>query len=299
MDHKKILNGVLAKTLNIAEGKIAELYKEGENELTEDELISKILKLDVDRVKVIKDENGREKFQEGFKKDKKDIFEKFENELKEKFNIESSNMGIDLVNEILVKNSTPGTDVTEDAIRKSKLYLDLEANSRTEVNKLKEVHQEEVKQIKSNYEGEKVLSSVNKKAMGILKGLNPILPANETIANNQINAFLDNFKEYNFELQEDRIVVLDKDKKVVADEHGNTRNFDDIVKERASNFWEFTANNGGSGSGNAGQGQQGGSGGSSIKVPTNMKELTDLMNDSSIDGNEKLKIAEEFEKKNP
>lgn len=299
MDHKKILNGVLAKTLNIAEGKIAELYKEGENELTEDELISKILKLDVDRIKVIKDENGREKFQEGFKKDKKDIFEKFENELKEKFNIESSNMGIDLVNEILVKNSKPGTDVTEDAIRKSKLYLDLEANSRTEVNKLKEVHQEEVKQIKSNYEGEKVLSSVNKKAMGILKGLNPILPANETIANNQINAFLDNFKEYNFELQEDRIVVLDKDKKVVADEHGNTRNFDDIVKERASNFWEFTANNGGSGSGNAGQGQQGGSGGSSIKVPTNMKELTDLMNDSSIDGNEKLKIAEEFEKKNP
>ena len=298
MDHKKILNGVLAKTLNIAEGKIAELYKEGENEISEDELISKILKLDVDRIKVIKDENGREKFQEGFKKDKKEIFEKFENELKEKFNIESSNMGIDLINEILVKNSKPGTDVTEDAIRKSKLFLDLEANSKAEAKRLKEVHQEELNQIKSNYEGEKIFSTVNKKAMEVLKGLNPILPGNQNIADNQINAFLDKFKDFNFELQEDRIVVLDKDKRVVQDEHGNTINFDDIVKDKASNFWELSSNNGGSGSGNAGQGGEGGNGGSSIKVPSTLKELADLMNDSNIDGSEKLKLAEEFEKNN-
>ena len=134
--------------------------------------------------------------------------------------------------------------------------------------------------------------------MEVLKGLNPILPGNQNIADNQINAFLDKFKDFNFELQEDRIVVLDKDKRVVQDEHGNTINFDDIVKDKASNFWELSSNNGGSGSGNAGQGGEGGNGGSSMKVPSTLKELADLMNDSNIDGSEKLKLAEEFEKNN-
>ena len=60
MDYKKILIGVLSKTLNNDDGKIAELLKDGENEISESDAISQILSLDVDRVKAIRDENGKE-----------------------------------------------------------------------------------------------------------------------------------------------------------------------------------------------------------------------------------------------
>lgn len=296
MDYKKILEGVLSKTLNIDDGKIAELFKDGENELSETAIISNVLNLDVDRVKAIRDKNGIEKFQEGFKKAKKETLAELESELKEKFNVESSKMGIDLIDEIVQKSGTPVSDLTEEAIRKSKIYLDLEANAKKEKKQLTEEAQKQIQDIKSTYEGEKIFSSVNKKAIKLLQELNPVLPTNKTIADNQINAFLNNFKDFDFELQEDRIVVLNKDKTIVADEHGNTRNFDEIVKEKASNFFEFQQNNGGSGSGNGGSGS-GGYGGSGFKKPTSLEELSNILNDDTIDGKEKLKIAEEYEQK--
>ena len=131
MDYKKILEGVLSKTLNIDDGKIADLFKDGENELSETAIISNVLNLDVDRVKAIRasisftsfGKNGTEKFQEGFKKAKKETLAELETELKEKFNVESSKMGIDLIDEIVQKSGTPVSELTEDAIRKSKIFL--------------------------------------------------------------------------------------------------------------------------------------------------------------------------------
>lgn len=297
MNYEKILHGVLSKTLNVDDGKFAELIKNGESELSESEIISQLLKLDVDRVKAIKDETGKEKFQEGFKKSKKEVLEALETEMKEKFNIESSKTGLDLVNEIVEKTSKPNSEVTEDAIRRSKLFLDLESKLKSEIKDLKTQHQNEVDTIRKSYEGEKILSSVNANAMKILNELNPILPSNATIAENQKKAFLNQFKDFGFELQDDRIVVLDKDGKVLQDEHGNTKTFDEIVKAKASNFFELAQNNGGSGSGNGGQDGQSSSGGnSSVKMPKTLEELTNIMNDDSIDGTEKLKIAEAYEK---
>lgn len=299
MNYEKILHGVLSKTLNVDDGKFAELIKNGESELSESEIISQLLKLDVDRVKAIKDETGKEKFQEGFKKSKKEVLEALETEMKEKFNIESSKTGLDLVNEIVEKTSKPNSEVTEDAIRRSKLFLDLESKLKSEIKELKTQHQNEVDTIKKSYEGEKILSSVNANAMKILNELNPILPSNATIAENQKKAFLNQFKDFGFEIQDDRIVVLDKDGKVLQDEHGNTKTFDEIVKAKASNFFELAQNNGGSGSGNGGQNGEGSSGGNSgVQTPKTLEELTNIMNDDSIDGAEKLKIAEAYEKQN-
>ena len=52
MDYKKILTGVLAKTLNIGDGEAAELIKDGEN-ITEATITSNILDKDKERVKVL------------------------------------------------------------------------------------------------------------------------------------------------------------------------------------------------------------------------------------------------------
>lgn len=298
MDYKKILNGVLSKAYKFDDGKIAELFKDGENEeISEADVISKILNVDVDRVEKIKQSvDGKEKFQQGYAKAKSEVLETFESDLKSKFNLETSHTGIDLVNEIVEKTSKPNSEITEDAIRRSKIYLDLENRAKNEIKELKTQHQQEVDNIKSVYEGEKIFSSVNKNAIQILNELNPVLPTNKAVAENQISAFMNQFKDFNFDIQDDRIVVLDKDKKVVVDQHGNTKLFEDIVKEKASTFFEFTANNGGSGSGNGGNGTPNPAGGANVQVPKTMDDFINIMNDNSIDGTEKLKIAEAFEK---
>ena len=77
------------------------------------------------------------------------------------------------------------------------------------------------------------------------------MPQYKTVADNQVKFFVNTLKDFKFDVQDERIVVMDKDGKVLEDGHGNSRSFEDIVKETASGLFEFRANNGGSGSGNA------------------------------------------------
>ena len=60
--------------------------------------------------------------------------------------------------------------MTEDAIRRSKLFLDLETNLKNQIKQQKEEFENELNAVKNTYEGEKVFSSVNKNAMKILLG---------------------------------------------------------------------------------------------------------------------------------
>ena len=110
------------------------------------------------------------------------------------------------------------------------------------------------------YKAEQTFSNVSQKALQIFNGLNPILPQNKTVADNQVKFFVNTLKDFKFDVQDERIVVMDKDGKVLEDGHGNSRSFEDIVKEQASGLFEFKANNGGSGAGNGNGGQGGGSG---------------------------------------
>ena len=77
MDYQKILTGVLAKTLNIGDGEISELLKDGEN-ITESEVTKKILDLDKERVSKLKTGSDTEKFQEGYKQAKSEVLTEFE-----------------------------------------------------------------------------------------------------------------------------------------------------------------------------------------------------------------------------
>ena len=124
------------------------------------------------------------------------------------------------------------------------------------------------------------------------------MPQNKTVADNQVKFFVNSSKDFKFDVQDERIVVMDKDGKVLEDGHGNSRSFEDIVKETASGLFEFKANNGGSGSGNGGQGQ-GGSGSSSSyagNVPKTFEELEKVMSDTSISIEDRSNIMAEYEK---
>ena len=299
---KTIITGLLSKAYNYDNGKIAELFKDGETELSEQqqtEILNKILEIDAQRVENIKKSvDKKDAFQDGFKKAKSEVLTGFEKGLKEKFGIESDKTGLELIEEVVSKKSEGGQggDVTEDAIKRSKVFQDMESNLKKQVTTVKTEYETKINEIQDGYKAEKTFSNVSQKALQIFNGLNPILPQNKTVADNQVKFFVNTLKDFKFDVQDERIVVMDKDGKVIEDGHGNSRSFEDIVKETASGLFEFKANNGGSGSGNGGQGQ-GGSGSSYAgNVPKTFEELEKVMSDTSISIEDRSNIMAEYEK---
>lgn len=299
---KTIITGLLSKAYNFDNGKIAELFKDGETELSEQqqtEILNKILEIDAQRVENIKKSvDKKDAFQDGFKKAKSEVLTDFEKGLKEKFGVESDKTGLELVEELVSKKSEGGQsgDITEDAIKRSKVFQDMESNLKKQVTTVKTEYETKINEIQDGYKAEKTFSNVSQKALQIFNGLNPILPQNKTVADNQVKFFVNTLKDFKFDVQDERIVVMDKDGKVIEDGHGNSRSFEDIVKETASGLFEFKANNGGSGSGNGGQGQ-GGSGSSYAgNVPKTFEELEKVMGDNSISIEDRSNIMAEYEK---
>ena len=299
---KTIIMGLLSKAYNFDNGKIAELFKDGETELSEDqqkEILQKLLDEDAKRVEAIKKSvDTKPAFQDGFKKAKSEVLTDFEKELKEKFGLESDKMGLELVEELVSKKSEGGQggDLTEDAIKRSKVFQDMESNLKKQITTVKTEYETKINEIQDGYKAEQTFSNVSQKALQIFNGLNPILPQNKTVADNQVKIFVNTLKDFKFDVQDERIVVMDKDGKVLEDGHGNSRSFEDIVKETASGLFEFKANNGGSGSGNGGQGQ-GGSGSSYAgNVPKTFEELEKVMSDTSISIEDRSNIMAEYEK---
>ena len=299
---KTIITGLLSKAYNFDNGKIAELFKDGETELSEQqqtEILNKILEIDAQRVENIKKSvDKKDAFQDGFKKAKSEVLTEFEKGLKEKFGIESDKTGLELVEEVVSKKSEGGQggDVTEDAIKRSKVFQDMESNLKKQITTVKTEYETKINEIQDGYKAEQTFSNVSQKALQIFNGLNPILPQNKTVADNQVKFFVNTLKDFKFDVQDERIVVMDKEGKVIEDGHGNSRSFEDIVKETASGLFEFKANNGGSGSGNGGQGQ-GGSGSSYAgNVPKTFEELEKVMSDTSISIEDRSNIMAEYEK---
>lgn len=299
---KTIITGLLSKAYNFDNGKIAELFKDGETELSEEqqtEILNKILEIDAQRVENIKKSvDKKDAFQDGFKKAKSEVLTDFEKGLKEKFGIESDKTGLELVEELVSKKSEGGQggDLTEDAIKRSKVFQDMESNLKKQITTVKTEYETKINEIQDGYKAEQTFSNVSQKALQIFNGLNPILPQNKTVADNQVKFFVNSLKDFKFDVQDERIVVMDKDGKVLEDGHGNSRSFEDIVKETASGLFEFKANNGGSGSGNGGQGQ-GGSGSSYAgNVPKTFEELEKVMSDTSISIEDRSNIMAEYEK---
>ena len=299
---KTIITGLLSKAYNFDNGKIAELFKDGETELSEDqqkEILQKLLDEDAQRVENIKKSvDKKDAFQDGFKKAKSEVLTDFEKGLKEKFGVESDKTGLELVEEVVSKKSEGGQggDVTEDAIKRSKVFQDMESNLKKQITTVKTEYETKINEIQDGYKAEQTFSNVSQKALQIFNGLNPILPQNKTVADNQVKFFVNTLEDFKFDVQDERIVVMDKDGKVIEDGHGNSRSFEDIVKETASGLFEFKANNGGSGSGNGGQGQ-GGSGSSYAgNVPKTFEELEKVMSDTSISIEDRSNIMAEYEK---
>lgn len=307
MDFKKIITGFLSRAYKLDDGKLAELLKDGEDGITEDDAITALLELDSTRVATIKkatDTTG--KFQEGYAKAKKEERENFEKEIRERFGIESDTTGVDLIDEIVTTKAEKGGkkgEVTEDDVKKHPVYQTLETRYKKDIKAKEDEWQAKLTEVETKYKSENTFSTVKSKALTLLDGLKPVLPGNPEIASNQKQWFIGALKDYQFDIQDgDRVVVM-KDGKVVEDGHGNSLDFTDLVKTTASKFFEFQKNNGGSNAGNSNEQTPAGGGGggdypAGVKKPTNLDELSAILNNQEIKLADRQKVAEVYEAEN-
>lgn len=232
----------LSKTLNKDASEIASLVENEDGELKEDALDA-LLDLDKTRVETLKGKST-EMFDNGYKKAEKEVRKKVERELKEEFDIDSTSTGDELLTEIKTKLSTSNSDFTEEDIKSSETYkkmretLEKEYSEKTE--QIEGSWKEKYSELETSITKEKNDSRIKESIKAKIKELKPILPQDETKANNQLSIVVDNiFNNSEYELTEDGNIRLLRDGKLLEDAHGNSIKFEDYVKEKASTVLDF------------------------------------------------------------
>src|SRR5690606_4041483 len=102
---RQTLADSLATAYQLPEDDIATILPEKEEDFKEADFKSKFLDLDKDRIQTI-NQKGKEKFEQGYNKAKKEERINFEKEIREQFNIEDDDLiGIDLVKKVAEINA--------------------------------------------------------------------------------------------------------------------------------------------------------------------------------------------------
>jgi len=240
---KNILLGLLTKTLNKSEQEVTDLlYQKGEN----DELILKegvldvVLELDSVRVDSIKKNAPvpKDRLDNEYKRGQKESMEAVEKALKDKYSLESEKKGIDLIDEVLSKQ-TKASKMSDDEVKKHPLYLKLESDRID-----KETHEKvisEFSEYKKGIEMKEKFSNVKTKAAALLDSMKPIVSENPTVAQTRKSDFLAKFEQYDYQQDGDNIIILKADGSRLEDGHGNPLPFNEHVKNIALINYDFPA----------------------------------------------------------
>jgi uncharacterized protein (DUF2249 family) len=245
MDYKEFVKAFLTTALGMDETEVSALY-DAEGNLKPDSIKS-VLAKDASRIKE-KQEANQEKVTQahdkGYSKAKGEVLAQFEKDFKEKFKIDSDKKGLDLVDVVITKLSTD-KNITDEDVKKHPLYLSKEA----EIQKAKtETEQEWTKKYndrETEIQQKERLTTVSKNAQVILEKLKVVLPEDPARKANHLKLFEQRLAEMPYDIKtglngETLIIPLKKGSTDrLEDQHGNPIPFNDVVKNIASEFWDF------------------------------------------------------------
>ena len=288
MAEKDLLLGLLSKTLKKTNTEIESLIYEDSGELKENAL-TVLLDNDADRVSSIKSNYKVDK-DEIYGRAKREILSDTEKSLKKSFGVESDKKGEDLYNEIKTKlsKSDSNSNMTDEDVKKHPLYHNLLTSKSSEIEAIKNESALNLQKLQESFTQKEVFTTVNSKAMAMVKGLNPILSEDPVKAQNQLSVITERLKSYQYQINGDNIIVK-QDGKVIEDAHGNQIKLNEIVKSISSNYFDFKegeSRNNGTGNNNGGQG---------MKTATTQDELRVQLSKARTN-EERIKIAANYEK---
>lgn len=237
--YKAILDGLLSTVFKGGDQaeKIAEILNSDEEALNEKDALNLFAEADKARVKELRTKY----FDEGHKKGKGEALTPFEKQLRETYQINEDLQGMELIQAAIEANSKKSDKaLDEDAIKRSKPYIQLQDTLKKSLEDKDKEWQEKLDAQVKGYQKERTFASVSDKALALFEALNPILSEDPVKASKQKQILINELKAYDFEDQEGKLIVL-KDGKVVEDEHGHRVEFDALVKKTAADYFDFKA----------------------------------------------------------
>lgn len=305
VDAMEVLTGLLSTIYKKDKAAIDEILKPGASVA---DVQGAIATLDKERIKGLGGDADKAQYQKGYTKAKGEVLTAHEDALREEYGIEDKNLkGTDLVNAIVAAKAGEGNAKTEEQIRATPTFIQMEKDMKKKLKDAETAHTTKITELESGYKKETTFAEVGKDAMTIIDGLNLVLPADAKVAANQKGWIIAELKGYEFDKQADGTIVAMKDGVVAKDEHGNTRDFADLVKESALKYFEVKANDGNEGTGAANDPKKPkgvdpkatpGAYPKSVKKPTNFDEYSKIMQDSTIPVADRRVVRDTYQKEN-
>lgn len=245
MSYTQLLKSVaegLKTAYQLSEDDIANILPEKEEDFKAETFTAKFLELDKDRIQTIH-MKGKDKFDQGYGKAKKEALTVYENEIRSTFGIDEEDLqGIDLVNKVIEINSakTKGdaSKLTEDELKSHPSVIKI-------LNEKDRAFKEQEQLIKSEFEQKlqglnkaQLFGKVSKKGLSILDSMNPVLSQDPVRATNQKNWLIRELEQYDFQDEGNHFIPL-KDGKRVEDGHGHGVNYEQLVQNIAKGLYDF------------------------------------------------------------
>ena len=241
------VSSLLAVTLNRPEEELSELLytksEENEGELTlKDDAYDVTLGLLQGKIKSIKDAEDlkRKKAVDVAQKEAyKDGLGKLEASIKDKYSLESDLLGIELVDELVQKFKVNDSKLTPDKIKLSETYMDREKELKKVISDTETTYQGKIDDIQAGFEKQQIMSVVSKDIRKALMALKPVLPKNETAAENQVELFINSFGEYDWQISSEGDHVPIIDGKRAEDSLSNPVQFKSLVEGRVPEYFDL------------------------------------------------------------
>jgi hypothetical protein len=298
---EKLLRTLLGKGYKMPKTEIDKLLSE---ETTDEDGETQLIEGDQARIGTLTKPKKGESFQDGYAKAKKDVLTDFEKTLRELYEVESDATGPELVEAIIAAKAKPGAkEITEDDVKKHPVYQNAEKTHKAALKAVQTEWETKLNERESQFKKGETFNTVAAKALAKRNSLNPVIPTNPKVAANIEKSFLDELKQFDYEVQGDNILVM-KDGKVIDDGHGHSLEFDKMIEDHAGGFYEFKANNGGSNGGNGKADDTGAKGGgkggapaypAGIVKPKTWDEVMVIVNNTEIPANDRATVMNVWE----
>lgn len=240
---EEVLTGLLSTSYKLDETGVASLKEEDGS--FKDDALDNLTKMDVERVANLRND-GEKVRAETYSRGKREALEGLERELRDEFGIKATDKkGKDLIKAIVAERTKGGDTLTEETVKAHPLYLKLEEHA----NALPKTFEEQLKareaEVRAEFKAERDFDRVRASAMKVFKGMNPILPKNEDVANAQLTLLDQALKGLKYQLVEENGEIVDivpmkaDGSGRLEDAHGHPVKFEALIKATGAKYFEF------------------------------------------------------------
>jgi hypothetical protein len=280
-DEQKILNESLSKLFKLDPETIASLYNEA-GDLVD---FSKILELDADRIKKFKADTDSQ-----YKRGVKEGAQKIEKEVKEKYELESESVGVDLIDQLVVKKVEEAKAAGTKDITKHPEYIKLQVSIEKQLKDRDKEWEAKVVAKEAEFNKAKLFEKVRERALMNLESRKPILSPDPRKAQTWKETYLNDLRNANYMDNEGEIVVLNAEGKPLQSPHGKNITFDEFEKEVADKYFDYPVGEQRSSSGNKPPDSKGSSDG--FNAPKTEDEYFTRLRDPKITPKERIQLTE-------